>query len=88
MNVFKLTYKRINDACYRSPSSWNYGVVKLACCSLDTLSQSELEAIRDDLILVSCQGCAADDEPLHHLQHLRQRIEERRPLVYAEHLDF
>lgn len=49
--------------------------MKAACCSLDTLTESELQAIRDDLILVSCQGCAADETPLLHLQHLRQRIE-------------
>ena len=59
---------------YRSPSTWTLGTVATACCSLDTLSQLELEGIRDDFLLEGCQSCSADFLPPIHLQVLRQNI--------------
>ncbi len=49
----------------------------VACCSLDTLSLKELEAIRDDFILEGCQSCTADFPPAMHLQVLSQNIKVR-----------
>lgn len=56
----------------RYPSTWNIGTVMVTCCSLDTLTATELEAIRDDFILDGCQGCNADIHPPIHLQVLSQ----------------
>lgn len=61
----------------RSPSTWSLGTVMIACCSLDTLSLEELEAIRDDFVLEGCQSCTADFPPAMHLQVLRQNIKVR-----------
>lgn len=44
------------------------------CCSLDTLSSAELEAIRDDYILVGCRVCNADIQQPIHLQVLSQTL--------------
>lgn len=46
-----------------------------ACCSLDTLSTVELDAIRDDLLLNGCPKCGVDDPAPFHLLALRQSLQ-------------
>lgn len=58
----------------RYPSSWSFGTVMATCCSLDTLTSAELEAIRDDYILVGCKVCNADVQQPIHLQVLSQSL--------------
>lgn len=67
--------RRALKIVYGYPSRWNFGTVASACCSLDVLSVSELNDIRDDLILDGCPKCLVDEPTPFHLLALKETIQ-------------